>query len=442
MSHRGGGGDREVSGASWVSQHSKQEVPVLKLVNSPSSLATKNACFINSIIQLFKISGFYEFLGSQACSLLLASSKPDEFQLSKLLVNIYFMPQKEHCSVAPIREHVSLFSGKSEFKNGLQQDACQFLLCLEDLVSQELTTKGTFDSVRADHWGREAVQLSFKDTADGTCFNCHKLPQTSEVPFFFLKVTVPVSSEPVDLETLICGHRDVELRCSMCCPEKKTLPKEKYEDHQSATAQDIIVESPKYLYVQLLRFSIAQTGIKVNTMVTVQPLLRLPNLDRYQPIGFLDHQGSSLNSGHYVANIKNNDGNWTLLDDTFSSQSSLERANSNNNYLVVFKKLVAGESFSTPFKVPLLDIKKKINQPPVNKRAQSLDVKSQAQERFNTSNLKRTPSVDSTGEIDDVDCQILALENIPTRTVKQNEELKRLKEKRKKRRQREKKKMH
>ena len=50
-----------------------------------------------------------------------------------------------------------------------------------------------------------------------------------------------------------------------------------------------------------------------------------------------------MNAGHYVAFIKNELGHWILFDDTMNCPASLEVANTAENYILMFQKIVPVE---------------------------------------------------------------------------------------------------
>ena len=62
------------------------------------------------------------------------------------------------------------------------------------------------------------------------------------------------------------------------------------------------------------------------------------NGDKYEVVAIINHWGNSLRSGHFVTYLKNESGQWWLLDDTNSKLSSLQEANSKDNYVVLLKK--------------------------------------------------------------------------------------------------------
>ena len=54
--------------------------------------------------------------------------------------------------------------------------------------------------------------------------------------------------------------------------------------------------------------------------------------------GVLDHQGTTLQSGHYVSYIRTKDDNWVYCNDNIS-RSSLQSANNRDNYILLLEKI-------------------------------------------------------------------------------------------------------
>ena len=89
---------------------------------------------------------------------------------------------------------------------GTQEDAAEFLSCLEGAVFQEMKTVAGFQVLRNKPWGAEQHRRLFLDTDSvaGECEKGHQFPATQDQDFFLMKLTLPELSEsPASLATLV-----------------------------------------------------------------------------------------------------------------------------------------------------------------------------------------------------------------------------------------------
>ena len=107
---------------------------------------------------------------------------------------------------------------------------------------------------------------------------------------------------------------EIKMKCSTCCPHPSHCPLTGICRQRPAISQTFMTRSPKFLIVQLQRFS-GHNSPKIQTIVIPEPSLILPNHDKYDLFATLDHVGPTSRSGHYVSNI-NTDGHWILCNDT------------------------------------------------------------------------------------------------------------------------------
>ena len=137
----------------------------IRLINNKSK-GTRNICFINSVLQLLRKTGFADILSDQ---LILHDKTPGNFKLSRALSNLYKEKTTRERSAAYIRQIVAQHSGKPYFDNSSQQDAEEFLRSLLTMLLDELTSTENFNSVQNDHYGRELIRRKFVNNASGSC---------------------------------------------------------------------------------------------------------------------------------------------------------------------------------------------------------------------------------------------------------------------------------
>ena len=192
----------------------------------------------------------------------------------------------------------------------------------------------------------EQIRRVFVDNPPtGTCKKCGHYPSSREDSFLCLKLTIPESNGGVHLSSLIDDYfsesvGNVKMKCSFCCEHeqmKVPCPQTGFCGRQAVTRHELS-KTPKYLFIQLLRFR-HDTGVKVMTHVKVATRLKLPNNANYEPVAFLNHKGFIKTAGHYVVYIKNESGQWILFDDINITPASFEAANTTENYVLMFKQI-------------------------------------------------------------------------------------------------------
>ena len=272
-------------------------------------------CFVNSVVQLLRQSDYASFIQMNLPSLLINASK-DDYKLCRSLAEILFeKPRGEILSAAKIRSLVSLNSKKSYFDNNTQQDAEEFLLELEAMLTEELITSEEFLNLRDHHWGQEKRSRKFINNSEyGECHTCGKVPASQETPFLILKLTdIPRTVASVSLVSILNNHfsespRIVSMRCPNCCKSqeheknKVPCPQTGLCKARNTTEVSALIKTPKYLFIQLTRNVGDQP--KLQTFVEFNDELILPSGDLYEPVATLDHIGNSPISGHYVTFLK------------------------------------------------------------------------------------------------------------------------------------------
>ena len=312
---------------------------ILKLINN-ENVATANICYINSSIQLMKKTGYVKFILSNICEL-----PTKDKEVCHELYNLICNDSSKAKSAGLIRKLVAEKSKKIYFNSMVQQDVEEFLRALIDVVNLELHDVSDFETIKTNHIGRERVSKMFLDNLPlGTCFKCNELPSSRIEPFLFLKLIVPRAPRKINLLTLIEHHYSsnnevLSMKCSNCCPHAQmTVPcPQTGFCSRKATSKTEILELPDYLLITLLRFGEAMMENKVHTTIEFCEQLTLPSGTIFSPISCIEHQGQSLNSGHYVNYSKDSTGQWWLLNDTNSSKVRFGQMVNSSLYIILLK---------------------------------------------------------------------------------------------------------
>ena len=127
------------------------------------------------------------------------------------------------------------------------------------------------------------------------------------------------------------------MKCSTCCKCSPVCKQTGICQLQPAISQRSLMNAPKFLLVQLLRFQSHQIS-KVLTFVETRLDMKINNCIDYELLGVLDHIGTTINSGHYITKIRSEEDQWLLCNDQFVGPISADNIISANNYILLFKK--------------------------------------------------------------------------------------------------------
>ena len=341
------GGMEKTNSKRMVKQNSSQVTPCyLQLINR------RNDCFVNSVIQFLAATGYASFLTNQLNHLLVGASS-EHYKVSRLLAQLYSGQINGQVSSATIRRYVAQQSGKFYLDFGTQQDAEEFFHALEWTLAEELLESEDFRKQRDNHWGKKEIRRIFQDnTRNGKCQNCDQYPSSNVEPFLVMQLNVLQSASSINLSSIIESHfsestHTEKIRCSNCCPhDRDQIPCTQTGICSGRQAAELVqlVEAPEFLLLQLLRYD--GKGQKIKTFVKIEDELNLPGNNIYKPLAILNHIGHTQNSGHYVTYRKTDSGQWMFFNDTFNKPSSLQEANTADNYILLFHKNdVEPESF-------------------------------------------------------------------------------------------------
>ena len=317
---KGGGNE------TMVPQNSLGLSSQLKLENPYAT----NACFINSSVQLFALTGYAHHISG------LQTFQEDQ-KICKALYDIY--TGKED-STKKLRQLMAFFTKKEYYDNRSQQDSVEFLEDLEAALFDEVG----LNSIRDLHWGSEELTRHFLGNEDGRCPNGH-MPDSMNQEFLFLKLRVKYVNSKVTIQSLIDQHfssnMDMEqIKCGQCCQCSNQTPPIVCTfsgncEVKSAMEKCVFTMFPKYLFIQIIRWD--KSGQKVDQFVQIAKELFISDSCTYQPTAIISHEGESKDSGHYITHRKNENEEWICCNDTQITSSSLSEANSKNNYIILFQ---------------------------------------------------------------------------------------------------------
>ena len=301
---------------------------------------TGTDCFVNSSLQFFRKMGFMAFLKRELLPVM-AHLNDQDYTLSKMLVNLFSDTTRQPVETSMIRSLVAIESRKPDLDRGTQEDAEEFLRSLIEIISKEFNKSLSFGDIKEKHCGSEKRTKIFLDNPSGSCRGCDQYSTSEEMTFFFLKLRIPSSQSSISISSLIDsyfseGTERLRMKCSTCCVHQQNgipCPQTGFCNREAVNKTELI-KAPEYLCVQLIRYD--DFG-KVITEVNIEEVLIFNN-NSYEPICLLNHIGTQRDQGHYVTHSKTDSGKWMLYDDNDIYLSSLKQANSNENYLVLFKK--------------------------------------------------------------------------------------------------------
>ena len=179
-------------------------------------------------------------------------------------------------------------------------------------------------------------------TPDGSCDKCHNFPRIEEENFSVLQLNIMQHVSEIQLTDLIGQYysesmETIDMKCSSCCPHRSNCPLSGNCKLKKAVNQRILVRSPSFLIVQLLRFQ-NFSNFKIPTKVVSKNEITLPNLQKYELISIGDHLGPVIQNGHYVASLKYGN-NWYRCNDEENYSFDSSMINTEHNYIFVYRKV-------------------------------------------------------------------------------------------------------
>ena len=277
----------------------------LKLVNNTGLRSEKNLCFVNSTLQLLHsipdVREFFktkEYRKDHAEHLLVCDEISRIFQTEGLC----------RTSAAELRRLTGQHYGREDICDGIQQDMEEFTRLLLDQIEDELSAVSYMSSrIMNKFWGKEKNRRLFMNAPNGTCKQGH-VPRTEEERFRTIRLPVPDTSRELSLNNMIHNHfaentDTIKMKCSDCCQHSRDCPQTGNCRQMDASTQKCLIETPTFLFIQLLRFD-HHINAKIESTVVPENILFLPNGDKYKLLSIGNHLGTFINNGHYQALVK------------------------------------------------------------------------------------------------------------------------------------------
>ena len=318
----------------------------LKLVNNSGLETERNLCFVNAALQLlYSVPEIRSFFVNQVYKT--NQDESADLKICDELSRIFKSAGCHAASAATLRLLVGCATGNREICNGSQQDIIVFIQLLLQQLEVELSELDGPQSLFINNfWGREHVIKKFTCSLDGTCARCGNLPRTEGEDFSILKLNMSNTNQHISLSALVEnsyseGTDVFKMKCSDCCPHSRNCPLTGNCEQRNAVDQKLLFRSPKFLFIQLLRFKHSSI-FKTNTVVVPEEILTLQNGDSYRLVGIADHVGDLIQNGHYVSNVKSV-GGWLRCDD--EQQYETNAAITSSNYVFLYSKIEKDANF-------------------------------------------------------------------------------------------------
>ena len=87
--------------------------------------------------------------------------------------------------------------------------------------------------------------------------------------------------------------------------------------------------------------------------MTVDSVLVLVHKHRYELVATVTHKGPNVKSGHYLAHLKTDSGQWVCCNDEVTTRSSLQEANTADNYILLFKTVCDKYNFQARIRIQI-----------------------------------------------------------------------------------------
>ena len=315
-----------------------------------------NTCFMNSVIQcLSHTLPLRQLYVSDEYKLYINNNRGDLSNAFKhVMVNLWNTTSSDSVSPYSLKRQVGIAA--PIFSDNNQHDAHEFLRFLLNELHEEIN--------RASEEGRKspddnetlkeacARHLSWEDSrisqlfsgmlrSDVCCSVCNN-QSTAYIPFMDLSLPIPERNE------LSCSYYEQPIHLADCLKmitTEETLMEEERpycntcRDLTTSTKQLIICTLPKFLVIQLKRFSYYPTRTKLSTPLRFDDTWRLKDSSNsthtYSLYGIACHSGS-LYGGHYIAYCKYSRV-WRCLNDSRTSIVSWEHVRNQEAYILFYE---------------------------------------------------------------------------------------------------------
>jgi len=288
-----------------------------------------NTCFFNSAIQnIMRCSVFITFISN--------------LKIDNELINIFqeFIreyKQNSGKSISPIKLVKYYANRNQNYKIGSQDDADEVMNILiqdiDEIIKKEIKENRIEDFIiKGDITLNKMMEYLFGVVIETTtkCLKCSKKSskKTTEFKLCLQLKHNNLNDNLNDYTTIEELNGKNKYACENC--------KEKV----NALKLDQIIKTPKYLHIQLKRFSNdGKRRSKNNDTISIPFELNYIN-NKYSLRGFVHHSGS-INGGHYIYNYnknkKNNSDDWICINDSSLSNQNIDNT-INTGYVYLYAK--------------------------------------------------------------------------------------------------------
>jgi ubiquitin C-terminal hydrolase len=251
-----------------------------------------NTCYMNSALQLLVASSYFTYM-------ILTCNDCKEINYYKKFLQEYY--SNNTFSPHDIKNYIGSIDKK--FINNEQQDSHEFLIILLDSLDENIKE---YD---IDNMFGKLFYCNLE--SEVICSLCNYSSKTNTIEKSLSLSIVNSSlndclSEFIKPEQL---NNDNQWRCEKC------------NQYTNAYKKLSVKSLPKYLFIQLKRYSYINGAKKLNTPINIPNELNTDNITDiinlgYQYIlrGFI-YQSGDINGGHYISFIKNKN-DWYCINDS------------------------------------------------------------------------------------------------------------------------------
>ena len=290
----------------------------------------RNLCFTNAVVQILR----------NVPSFKTKCLENSQYGIHGDLLHILnFEGTNQSVSAHCLREAIGLICNRGDISDGRQNDALEFCGYVLQNLHPSLSSIFKFKS-------KTEFKFWINNKPSG-CQNCGRAPNEVNDEQYVFKLSFPnedrlhLYQNGINLQTLMNEHFELKsqsdnLKCGNCCPQNDRHEHGPKCKPKPFITREHIVQHPKFLIVQLLRFKQMPSGSiqKVETKVTNIQSVQIQKTE-YELISILNHEGGYTN-GHYTALLKAD--KWYLCNDIRKSIFRDDEIETEKNYAYIFKK--------------------------------------------------------------------------------------------------------
>lgn len=269
-----------------------------------------NTCYMNSALQII--------VNSTVLTKVMLSNN---FKSSKLNIYKSFLQQYRSGNSYSPKDVKNMVGQKdNKFLDNSQHDSHEFLINLMEILEDEFKNEYKVNEIQILNIPLNNLMSTIFDTSVSSIIYSEETKEKSKTKIGERILSVPIpQKENVTLNDCLDHYTKIEKLTgdSQWRSEKEKKLVDAYKRLQ-------LKSLPKYLLIQLKRFSFFSYSNKNNTPIDIPINLDLGN-SVYNLRGIIYHMGS-VNGGHYVSIINHNN-KWYLCDDANVSEVNV------NNYL-------------------------------------------------------------------------------------------------------------